>query len=285
MNLYVQTMNDVIDYIEENISEPLTLSVIAQEFFLSEFHFSRLFKMVTGRNVKQYILGRKLAAAAVRLKSERTSITEIAYDLGFEFPEVFSRNFKKFFGMSPAFYRNGCQEVAPTQKASVYERDIMNFGGVPVLKESYVYLDIKTLYGVYFEADENKNDFTDKLQKTGESFLGNKECCDSLKDDFFYTVVNCLGDESGRYSVFYGGELKNKNDYHLAERIVPAGQYACFSYHGDMLEMLNTFNDDFYRWVLIKEIELSPNGIGMLNAYDRKNMSNVRILVPVKEGK
>lgn len=68
MNLYVRTINNVIEHIEQNISENLTLQSLSQHFYLSEFHFSRLFKMITGTSLKQYILGRKLALAAEKLR-------------------------------------------------------------------------------------------------------------------------------------------------------------------------------------------------------------------------
>jgi AraC family transcriptional regulator len=235
-------------------------------------------------SLKQYVLGRKLAVAAEKLKDKHNSVTDVAYELSFEYPEVFSRDFKRFFGMAPAVYRKGHQEVTVMPKAVVIDRDIMNFEGVPTLKETYVYLEKQNLHGVYLEVDENASDFADRLQSTGEKFFSNKQYCDCLKEDYFYTVVNCYGDESGRYSVFYGGELvSNDNDYHLNSRNIPAGWYACFIYHGDMLDMRMTFNDDFYKWVIVKEIELCPNGIGMLDIYDRQDMRNVRILIPVKK--
>ncbi len=286
MNLYVRTINNVVDYIEERISEHLTLQSVSQQFYLSEFHFSRLFTMLTGKGFKQYILGRKLAAAAEKLKDPHNTITEIAYGLGFEYPEVFSRDFKKWFGTSPAAYRNGNFEIAPMQKVFVVERDIVNFQGVVALKENYVYLDEQNLYGVFIEVDENSNDINNVLLSTGESFLTDKRYNSCLKDDLFYTVVNCFGDGSGRYSVFYGGELvKNNEECKLKIRNIPAGWYACFNYHGEMTDMRKTFEADFYRWVILKEIELCSNGIGMLNLYDREDMQNVRILVPVKQPK
>ena len=286
MNLYVRTINNVIDHIEESIAEQLTLQSVSQQFYLSEFHFSRLFKMVTGTSVKQYILGRKLALAAEKLKDSQNTITDVAYELGFEYPEVFSRDFKKWFGMAPAVYRNGHYAITPMSKAFVVDRDIMNFQGVLALKETYTYLDEQKLHGVFIEVDENSNDFNYMLQSTGENFLTDKRYYGHLKDDYFYTVVNCHGDDSGKYSVFYGGELANGDkDCDLMIRSIPAGWYACFAYHGEMLDMRKTFNDDFYRWMLIKEIEPCPNGIGMLNVYDRQDMRNVRILVPVKQPK
>ena len=286
MNLYIQTINDVIDYIEQSISERLTLHIVSQQFYLSEFHFSRLFKMVTGTSIKQYILGRKLAFAAEKIKNSRNSITDIAYEFGFEYPEVFSRDFKKWFGVTPAIYRNGHYEIIPMSRAFVVDRDIMNYQGVIALKETYIYLDEQKLYGIFLEVDENSSDFSYMLQSTGERFLTDERYYGCLKDDYFYTVVNCYGDESGKYSVFYGGELAyGIKECNLMLRNIPAGWYACFTYHGEMLDIRKTFEDDFYRWMLIKEIAPCPNGIGMLNIFDRLDMQNIRILVPVKQPK
>lgn len=286
MNLYVHTINNVVEHIEQNLSEHLTLQSVAQQFHLSEFHFGRLFKTVTGTSVKQYILGRKLALAAEKIKGSQSSITDVAFDLGFEYPEVFSRDFKKWFGVSPAAYRNGQYETAPMPKAFIVDRDIMNFQGVLALKETYTYLHEQKLYGLYIEVDENADDFNDMLQSTGESFLTDKRYNDCLKEDYFYTVINCYGDDSGRYSVFYGGEPAFNNPAsHLKMRNLPAGWYVCFAYRGEMLDMLKTFNDDFYKWMSIKEIEPCPNGIGMLTIYDRQDMQNIRILVPVIQPK
>jgi len=74
MNLYIHTISKVIDYIEQNISEHLTLQGVSQQFCLSEFHFSRIFKTITGVSLKQYILGRKLTLALHKLKHSQTIV-------------------------------------------------------------------------------------------------------------------------------------------------------------------------------------------------------------------
>ena len=285
MNLYVHIMNNVIEHIEESINEQLTLQNVSQQFYLSEFHFSRLFKIVTGLSLKQYILGRKLALATEKLKDPQKTVTDIAYELGFEYPEVFSRNFKKWFGVAPTVYRAGYNSTIPMPKALVVERDIINFKGVLALKETYVYRDAMDLYGFFIEVDENASNFDYTLKSAGENFLTDKRYTDNLEADCFYSVVNCHGDDSGKYTVFFGGQAKNVNDNCLDIRNIPAGWYASFSYHGEILDMRTTFDNDFYRWILIKEVEPCPNGIGMLNIYDRLDIQNVRVLVPVKEPK
>lgn len=286
MNLYVHTINNVIEYIEQSIAERLTLQSVSEHFFLSEFHFSRLFKMITGKSLKQYILGRKLAVAVEKLNNPLNTITDIAYDLGFEYPEVFSRDFKKWFGISPAVYRNGHSEISPMPKAFLVDRDVMYYQGALALKETYIYLEEQTIYGVSLEVDENSSDFNYLLQSTGESFLTDSRYDGVLKDNYLYTVVNCYGDDSGKYSVFWGAELASSDkDCNLKTRHIPSGWYARFNYYGDMLDMRKTFDNDFYKWMVLKEIEPSPNGIGMLNIFDRMDMQDVRIYVPIKQPK
>jgi len=278
MNLYVRTINDVIEHIEENISNPLTLQTISKSFGLSEYHFSRLFKTVTGTGIKQYILGRKLTLALDKLKHTHTPVIDIAYDLGFLYPEVFSRAFKKQFGVSPTSYRSGDVSVHDTPKAFIAERDIGNFGGVLTLKESYVYLDTFNLYGTFIEADENDSGFEGILKSSGDRFFSEATWEDCNE---FYSVVSCHGDDSGKYTVFFGIKAGEEAKTYKDTRGIPAGWYACLVYRGDMADMRTTFVDDFYRWMFVKEIRPNPNGIGMINIYDAKNIRDVRILIPV----
>lgn len=286
MNLYVRTINDVIDHIEQNIAAPLTLQSISKQFYLSEYHFSRLFKIFTGINLKHYILCRKLAVALDELKNSNTPVIDIAYNLGFEYPEVFSRAFKKQFGISPTAYRDGNFHVNVVPKAFVVERDIRNFGGVLTLKESYVYLDTFDLDGIFLEVDENDIDFEKTLKSAGESFLAKINRTNVSGDQDFYSVVNCHGDESGKYTVFFGEKFsKESGNTHQDTRNIPAGWYACHAYYGEMIDIRTTFVEDFYRWMVVKEIEPCPNGIGMINIYNRENPQDIRILIPVKEPK
>ena len=275
MNLYVRIINNVIEYIEQNISEPIKLQNLSDEFFISEFHFSRLFKVIVGISLKQYILGRKMTVAAEKLISTNNTVFSIAHQLGFEYPETFSRAFKKQFNISPTHYRNKKNILNTVPKAQIVERDIMNLGGILTLKEDYIYFDSFNLYGKFIKVDEKNNDFSNKLNCVAESVL------DELKDNNdFYSVVSCNGDESGSYNVFFG--MKKNENMNSKKKNIPAGWYARFSYYGNMLDMRTTFNDDFYRWLVIKEIKPLQNGIGMINIYNSNDLHDVKILIPIK---
>lgn len=281
MNSYIQLMNRVIDHIEDNINDAVTIQEIAQKFFFSEFHLSRIFRILVGCSMKQYIQGRKLTLAANNLKAPGSSVIMAAMDYGYKSPEVFCRAFRKQFGISPSAYRRGDFTIPRVTKANVVMRDISNLKGSFAVKNSFVYLEGTNLYGRSVEVDENSSDFEQTLQSAGSDFIQNYST--ALNDDKLYSMVSCHGDDSGKYTVFFGGNISEKDrDKRIKTCKLPEGWYVGFHYYGDMLELRSTFVEDLYRWIMIKEIELCPNGIGMLDIYNLRDIKDVNILVPIK---
>ncbi|NMC57668.1 MAG: AraC family transcriptional regulator [Eubacteriaceae bacterium] len=279
-----------MDYIEDNISDNLTIKELSEKFYLSEFHFSRIFRIAIGISVKQYVLGRKLSLSLYELIKSDKSVTDIAFKYGFIYPEVFSRAFKKHFGISPSDIRNNktllFNKDAFTDKAEIVERDIANYQGMMTIKETFIYLDETALCGMSVIVDESRSSFNDDLTAAGEKFIKNTNEDNFLKQDKFYVLVSCFGDDSGKYTVYYGKEiLVEQNKLQYEKRRIPKGWYASFSYSGNLTDNRLTFVDDFYRWLMIKEVQLEDNGIGMLNIFNPENLQDVKILIPVKNPK
>lgn len=78
----------------------------AVKLHLSPNYLSDLLKKETGKNVTEHIQLYVVELAKDKLLSSSESISEIAYKLGFEYPQYFSKMFKKNTGTSPAAYRN-----------------------------------------------------------------------------------------------------------------------------------------------------------------------------------
>ena len=78
----------------------------AEQLHLSSNYLSDLLKKETGRNGTEHIQNHVIDLAKDNLLSTSASISQIAYGLGFEYPQYFSRMFKKKTGMTPAEYRN-----------------------------------------------------------------------------------------------------------------------------------------------------------------------------------
>ncbi len=91
-------------YISENCKGPLNLSILAKEFSVSEGHLSKLFKRYTGMGVNQYINISRVMAAKELFDSTDLSVTEAAYECGFNDSNYFSQVFKKVAGLTPKKY-------------------------------------------------------------------------------------------------------------------------------------------------------------------------------------
>ena len=81
------------------------LSSIAAGVGFSSDHFNKVFREYTGFNINEYIRFVRLHHAALILRTTKKSITDVAYDCGYETPESFSRAFRKMYGNSPRKYR------------------------------------------------------------------------------------------------------------------------------------------------------------------------------------
>lgn len=100
---YISRLNRVMDFIDQNLDQPLDLKTIASIASFSPFHFHRIFTFLVGETPGDYIQRLRIEKAAWRLREENpTTITEIAYSCGFGSISLFSRTFRKYFGLTPS---------------------------------------------------------------------------------------------------------------------------------------------------------------------------------------
>lgn len=100
-----------MEYINKNLHEKLSISMIAKSCGISSTYLSRLFHRVSGETIRSYIQHQKLIEAAHLLQSHRLSCAEIAYMLGFSSQSHFSARFKDTYGITPTEYTS--QKSAP----------------------------------------------------------------------------------------------------------------------------------------------------------------------------
>lgn len=103
---YRTEIEQAIEYIEENLGEPITLSQIAVHVNFSKNYFSMLFKQNVGENLMDYIARARINKAKELLVNSNDKIYEIAESVGFESQHYFNRLFKSLVGVTPTEYRN-----------------------------------------------------------------------------------------------------------------------------------------------------------------------------------
>ncbi len=102
-----QLINKAKFMLQESLETPINIELLAQQLTMGYSKFRKAFKTITGQSPNQYHLVLKLNKAKDLLLSTTLSISEIAYQTGFQSSFYFSRIFKKKIGVSPKEFRMG----------------------------------------------------------------------------------------------------------------------------------------------------------------------------------
>lgn len=97
-------LNKILDHIEKNITQPLTIEEICLNFSLSRSSLQTLFKNHLNISPKNYIIKMKLQKSKELISENKYTISEIAFMLGFSSIHYFSRTFKQHFDVTPSDY-------------------------------------------------------------------------------------------------------------------------------------------------------------------------------------
>lgn len=106
-----EIVNTAIVFMNDNVNKLLTLKLIVQHVNVSISHFSSLFKKKAGISPLEYFNQLKMQKACEYLEYTDMLVKEIAFKLGIEDAQYFSRAFFKTIGMSPNVYRKTFQKV------------------------------------------------------------------------------------------------------------------------------------------------------------------------------
>lgn len=115
----VRTIEDMIDWVEENIENDPALTKMANHVGYSEFYCSAKFHEYVGIPFKEYVFRRKLSLAAENLAKTNTRIIEIAVQYGFSSQEAFTRAFKRVYGCSPNKYRLNRPDIPSFERVQI----------------------------------------------------------------------------------------------------------------------------------------------------------------------
>jgi AraC family transcriptional regulator len=120
-NTYAARMLRVLNHIQRHLDEPLDLETLAGLTHFSPAHFHRVFKGMIGETVMEHRRRIRLERAWVRIAQDGISVTDAAFDAGYDSLEAFSRVFRRTFGLSPSQCRtNWERRFAPAPSGIHY---------------------------------------------------------------------------------------------------------------------------------------------------------------------
>lgn len=93
-------IQNVINYVEEHLTEEIDYEEVAKEAACSNFYFQRIFGILCGISLGDYIRNRRLTLAGSELSVSDDKVIDIALKYGYESPESFARAFSRFHGVT-----------------------------------------------------------------------------------------------------------------------------------------------------------------------------------------
>lgn len=110
----LKKLNEAMDYIEEHLEEDFSLDEVAKYVHVSDLHLRKIFFALTNMSLNDYVKNRRMSKANQELLRGK-SVTEVAYQYGYQSVDGFSRAFKKWSGMLPS-------EAAKLQKCKTFQK-------------------------------------------------------------------------------------------------------------------------------------------------------------------
>ncbi|MBU5593347.1 AraC family transcriptional regulator [Clostridium sp. MSJ-4] len=131
-------VQDIIDYIEDNLNSEFSLTDIAKKVNYSPYYCSACFRKHIGTSIKNYTLKRRLQRAAEDLSLTELRVIDIAHQYCYSSQESFSRAFLAFYGISPYEYRKKQLPISKynTKYISPYQN---NEGAYDNMKDEIIY--------------------------------------------------------------------------------------------------------------------------------------------------
>lgn len=100
-----QNLNPIRDYLDTHYTERVSLDALADQFFISKFYLTHVFKEQFGVSINTYIQNLRITKAKHLLRFTNKKLEDIGYQCGFGAPHYFSRIFKKVEGITPSEFR------------------------------------------------------------------------------------------------------------------------------------------------------------------------------------
>lgn len=110
-----------IDYIEDNLTETINYDEVAKKCYSSSYHFQRVFSILCGFTLGEYIRNRRLTLAGRELATTNVKVIDVALKYGYESPDSFAKAFQKFHGILPSQARSNGSNLKS------FSRLVLNF--------------------------------------------------------------------------------------------------------------------------------------------------------------
>ncbi len=238
-------INRVIAYMESHLDEPLDVQTLARVGGYSPFHFSRLFKSMTGESLGAMLKRLRLEKSARQLYNVAQNITDIGMQSGYNTPSSFTKAFKERFARSPASYK--------AQAMQNFEAFLAN---LPRQSEQLKLPSQRLL------CCRAAGDYMHSAIEAWSTLYAQQETADYLNEaNRFYGLCHDIPGMTDENKIRYEACISVAPDTHtqhprLFTRSLPAGTYAVMTYEGAHDGLYDAW-PMLYGWVQSQKLTLA----------------------------
>jgi AraC family transcriptional regulator len=202
---WVDRIRLVIEYVEENLDDEISIDNAAKIACCSKFHLHRIFYSYFDVTFSEYVKRRRFTLAAVDVVSTQETILNIAMKYGYNSPNAFTRSFRKIHGMNPNEARSANAAIATYSKAS------FPLESIEAEKMEYKIVEKPSFNIVGKSKRFEFDDFTKNGKKFWKEYVGS---------DSYKRLCELTGGKPGLVTsapllTAYFPEVKNKQDQFL----------------------------------------------------------------------
>lgn len=235
-------LQKAIDYIEDHLTETIDYETVAAQSFSSSYHFQRVFSILCGFTIGEYIRSRRLSLAGAELATSGAKVLDVALKYGYESPDSFAKAFQKFHGILPS------QARIDGSRLKSFSRLVLKFsleGGVIMnyrmeAKPQFTLLGYKRRFeGTPYDArrHEQEEDFfisTRAHQWMLKGMSNDKQsiyCVIRNVDDDGYDFYIAAATDRYERENLYNSDVTGidfMGQFHFEEIVIPESSYAVF---------------------------------------------------------
>jgi len=234
-NQLYEDITNLINHIEKNLKEPITIDQCARIVNLSKFHLIHMFKNLTGLTLMDYIQARRLSKSVEDLLTSDLRVMDIAAEYTFLHEQSYIRAFKRYFHITPGQYRKNNKPLEIVHPFDLKGCFSINSG--IIFKQTVLVAPSINLIGIKSKivGNESLTEGTAR-NRAHDFFFNSRQCITNAVDDLVYYGLTWHENKDKSYS-YYLPSLAVKDLKHIPEGMtgiqIPPQKYVVFQYIGN----------------------------------------------------
>lgn len=277
---YTKSINRVIDYIENHVTGDLSLDKLADIGGFSKYHFHKIFKVITEETLNGYVKRLKMETAMRRLNRDPSlKMIDLAMELGYPSHANFSRDFQRYFQVSPSRARR--TGIPKKESLSGEDLDIDYQGVIELSNMTVVYDRLLTGYDPLL-IPEVFSQLYERIRILDPNGIYIKPVGIAYDDPDITPLHKCRYDACFELDTTVSPIPRNSD---LNVKKIEGGLYCCFSFKGAGPEIFKAWDQIFQKWIIRNHyIPLEKPNLEFYYPSEEygDGIFNARLFIPVK---